>query len=296
MPVMMMSPSAMHHHPHHHGSFAHPAVASSSLSSASPSSSSCSSSASASSVSLSAATTFLPKQAYQQESYDSFDQLLADLSPPTSFAMQNFNGQHLAAMPHHRQVMNDATVSPGAAASLAGWRQPPHHHSPQQLHYQQQQQQAQQQHYQAYRNVGRLSVQPFLESDPFKPAYNPSQQPTHSPHHEHELYLPAKNNSPARSAAALTPAMSTHTHDDTPPAYAGQKRKGCTDEKPTKKKKRQPRRAADTDPNKPKRKTGLNKPLILSPALSKFVGGETEVRQKRKKKKISGEAKDICVR
>ncbi|ORY94946.1 SWIB/MDM2 domain-domain-containing protein, partial [Syncephalastrum racemosum] len=55
-----------------------------------------------------------------------------------------------------------------------------------------------------------------------------------------------------------------------------------------KKKKRQPRRAADIppDPNKPKRKTGLNKPLLLSPALSKFVGGETEMSRPEIVKKL----------
>lgn len=47
------------------------------------------------------------------------------------------------------------------------------------------------------------------------------------------------------------------------------------------KKKRAKQPAEPVDPNappKPKRKTGLNKPLILSAALSAFVGGDTEVK------------------
>ena len=52
---------------------------------------------------------------------------------------------------------------------------------------------------------------------------------------------------------------------------------GVQKKKTKAKKKKIPKIIDPNAPPKPKRKTGLNKPLILSPALSELMGGEKEV-------------------
>ncbi|CDH55430.1 hypothetical protein RO3G_16596 [Lichtheimia corymbifera JMRC:FSU:9682] len=207
------------------------------------------------------------------------------------------------------QQTSSAAAAAAAVAAMHHPHQQHHHHQP--LYNQphphatghvmmppqwQQQQQQQQQHHQHQQHQQHMRRGSYQQPSPHPSMYRAPPAPSASPYQQPYYAAPAPMGTPSPTTAAAAMMGRYHQHPQQhqlqqmqgqlPMDMNQKKRKGMEDfggelavpKKKTRAKKKRVKEPVDPNaPPKPKRKTGLNKPLILSPELSAFVGGDPEM-------------------
>lgn len=215
---------------------------------------------------------------YQQfnHTFQLNDSLTQQQTSSAAAAAAAVAAMHHPHQQHHQPLYNQHHPhATGHVMMPPQWQQQQHHHHQQQQH------------------MRRGSYQ--------QPTPHPSmyRAPPASPYQQPYYAAPAPMGTPSPTTAAAAMMNRYHPHPQhhqqqhqlqqmqgqMPLDMNQKKRKGMEDfgelavpKKKTRAKKKRVKEPVDPNaPPKPKRKTGLNKPLILSPELSAFVGGDPEV-------------------